>query len=176
MHCWHQRKKKHIFTKINEIDVLKNFKYWICEGRTNISLQHMYRLWRWHSLIVVAENSQLYVRFLYFLDTKASFFLTLVNSPHIFPSISRRAKGVRRKRNSPKEPPLQTRPVWSPSSRLLHPASCPSGHLWLCSQLQCLIRDQQPVERQQSQRSLPAFSAWVTLSPHFSYKSGYFTT
>lgn len=93
---------------------------------------------------------------------------------HIFPSISRRAKEVRRRssRNHPQEPPAQTRPVGSPSSRLLHPASCPSGRFWLRPELQCLVCVQQPVERQRSQRSLPTLSAWVTLSPHISYKLG----
>lgn len=63
---------------------------------------------------------------------------------HIFPPTSRRAKEVR-SRDHPQEPPAQTRPVWSPSSRLLHPASCASGRLRLRPELQCLVCVQQPV-------------------------------
>lgn len=116
-----------------------------------------------HYLVIKADVTQtvtaiIYIRVFNVTATER------VASPmmlHIFLSTSRRAKEVR-SRNRPQEPPAQTRPVWSPSSRLLCPASCPSGRLRLRPDIQRLVCVQQPVKWQQPERSLSTLSVWVT--------------
>lgn len=49
-------------------------------------------------------------------------------------------------RRGPEEPPAETGPVRSASSRLLLPSS-PTHCFWICAELQCLVCVQQPIKR-----------------------------